>query len=104
MNYIEAYRERAGHCEYCDRKGSNCCHECYGYAFKDKLGLFEFIRETIKTNAKDKFDSSERGIELIKAMDDATAALHEAKRLYDAEKGKFVDAALQKLEDKINAL
>jgi hypothetical protein len=103
MNYIEEYSKRHG-CENCSRNGTDYCHECYGYSFRDKLNLFEFIKDKAEANAINKFDNSERGIELITMIKEAKAVLEEAEIQYKEEKEKAVDEAIKKLENQINNL
>lgn len=102
MNYIEEYIERHG-CENCSRNGTDYCH-CGGYSFIDKLNFLEFLREKAKANAINKFDNSERAIELITMINEAKAVLEEAEIQYKEEREKAVYEAVKKLENQINNL
>lgn len=104
MSYIEEYRKRIGKCQYCACDSAVCHHSCYGYSFKDKLSLFDFIRERVKEQATRRFDDSQQGHELLDAMAQTELAFKDAKQRYNDEKKKYIEEALQKLESQIEQL
>ena len=107
MGYLDEYNARSGKCEYCKHRsvtGSNRCVECYGYAFEDKLGVYEFIRKRVSEDAAIKYDESSDGKLLLEKIDECKKALLEAEDFYKKEREKCIDKELKRIEDTINAL
>ena len=104
MSYMEEYRKRIGDCQYCERKNSAVCRECFGYSFRDKLNFLDFIRENVEEQAAKRFDDSQQGHELLDTLSQTERSFKDAKQRYNDEKKKYVEEALQKLESRIEQL
>lgn len=107
MGYIDEYKARHGKCEFCkydNVTGSHVCAECYGYSFKDKLDLTTFIRKRVKEDAIEKFNSSERGKQLLSDIDHYEQLYDKCKDEYNTARDSYIDEELKRVDDIINSI
>ena len=104
MGYFDEYKERNGKCEYCKHHSSHRCAECYGHAFEDAVDLYTFIRVRASKDAVDKFNKSDKGAELFKAMEQSRLEYEKCRDAYNSSRDRFIDEELERIESAINSI
>lgn len=107
MGYIDEYKARHGKCEFCkyhNVTGSHVCAECYGYSFKDSLDLVTFISKRVSEDATKKFNTSERGKQLLSDIEHYEQLYDKCKDGYSTASDTYINEELKRVDDIINSI